>query len=81
MSEVAFSMLDTTHSGSLAFRDFIRFMARDGTISSHFARFAPSFFARVLWQIALPPLGASLRSAIVPSGCGHPKKGAKPDQF
>jgi Ca2+-binding EF-hand superfamily protein len=27
MSEVAFSMLDTTHSGSLAFRDFIRFMA------------------------------------------------------
>jgi myosin-7 len=41
----------------------------------------PLFSARVLWQIALPPVGGVAAICHRPLGVWHPKKVAKPDQF
>ena len=41
----------------------------------------PLFFARALWQIALPPLGGVAAICHRPLGVWHPKKVAKLDQF
>jgi hypothetical protein len=42
---------------------------------------SPLFSARVLWQIALPPLGGVAAICHRPLGGWHPKQLAKPDQF
>jgi hypothetical protein len=42
---------------------------------------SPLFFARALWQIALPTLGGVAAICHRPLGVWHPKKEAKPDQF
>jgi hypothetical protein len=42
---------------------------------------SPLFFARALWQIALPPLGGVAAICYPPLGVWHPNKVAKPDQF
>jgi hypothetical protein len=47
----------------------------------NFRSFRPLFFARALWQIALPPLGGVAAICHRPLGVWHPKKVAKPDQF
>jgi hypothetical protein len=46
-----------------------------------FCSFRPLFSARVLWQIALLPLGGVAAICQRPLGVWHPKKVAKPEQF